>query len=137
MWILELKGFRYSRALSICDTVKLPISLHPKCEDLAVTQRRWSFTRISHRGLVQEKVQDINFLAEYFIACNKVTYTCSSTFVHSKWCSTHSKQRDHTMRQVITYQRFRIIKKYRTVNPKVVVVAYEICLFTRAFIKVL
>ena len=38
-----------------------------------------------------------------FIACNKVTYTCSSTFVHSKWCSTHSKQRDHTMRQVIAY----------------------------------
>ena len=70
-----------------------------------------------------------------FIACNKVTYTCSSMFLHSKWCSTHSKQRDHTVRQVIAYYRFRIIKKYRTVNPKVVVVAYEIWSFTRAFIK--
>ena len=131
MWILGLKGFRYSRALSICDTVKLPISDHPKCKDLVVAYWRWSLTRISHRGVVQEKVQDINFLAE----CNKVTYTCSSTFVHSKWCSTHSKQRDHTMRQVIAYQRFRIIKKYRTINPKVVVVAYEIWSFTRAFMK--
>ena len=72
MWILGLTGLRYSRALSICDTVKLPVSNHPKCKDLAVTYRRWSFTRISHRGLVQEKFQHIYFFAEYLLHAIKL-----------------------------------------------------------------
>ena len=80
MWILGLKGFRYSRALSICDTVKLPISDHPKCKDLVVAYRRWSFTRISHRGVVQEKVQHIYFFTEYLLNAIKLcTYVAVCT----------------------------------------------------------
>ena len=80
MLILGLKWLRYSRALSICDTVKLPISDHQKCKDLVVAYRRWSFTRISHRGVVQEKVQHIYFFTEYLLHAIKLrTYVVVCT----------------------------------------------------------
>ena len=65
MWIVGLKGLRYSRALSVGDIVKLPISYHPKCKG-------GSFTRISHRGLFQEEVQHIYFLAENLLHAIKL-----------------------------------------------------------------
>ena len=72
MWIVGLKGLRYSRALSVGDIVKLPISYHPKCKDLEVSYRRGSLTRISHRGLFQEEVQHIYFLAENLLHAIKL-----------------------------------------------------------------
>ena len=92
MWILGLKWLRYTRALSICDTVKLPISNHPKCKDLVVAYRRWSFTRIIHRGLVQEKVQHIYFFTEYLLHANKVTYICSCLYTLSGVPHTANKE---------------------------------------------